>query len=277
MFARLGSGIFRMNLDGTGLRRLTSGARDIYPVWSPDGKRIAFLRASRNEWRLYVMSPTGAGQRRLPQAPPAGRPNWTANSKSILIPSAADLVRVDSQTGKIQKYYGLTLDIQTTQTATVSPDGLMVAYLGPRLSTGPEDCGEGPCPQFALYMARVPAPHRPRRIVNDTGAAGWSPDGKTLVYVHLDALTLRTVASGEDEDDRDRVAHRRRRFASRVAAALSSRPPAAGPQMILKIPFMRGLVLSAGRGEWYGIAPRKSRKRISTPCWLGLSDFLKPV
>ncbi len=122
VFARLGSGIFRMNLDGTGLRRLTSGARDIYPVWSPDGKRIAFLRPFRAEWRLYVMAPTGAGERRLPLAPPAGRPTWTANSKSILIPSAADIVRVDAQTGRIQKYYGLTLDIQTTQNATVSPD-----------------------------------------------------------------------------------------------------------------------------------------------------------
>ena len=117
--------------------------------------------------------------------PRDGRPG-RANSKSILIPSAADIVHVDSRTGRIQKYFGLTLDIQTTQTATVSPNGLMVAYLGPRLSTGPEDCGEGPCPQYALYLARVPAPHRPRRIVNDTGAAGWSPDGKTLTYVHLD-------------------------------------------------------------------------------------------
>jgi TolB protein len=196
VFARLGSGIFRANLDGTGLRRVTSGARDIYPVWSPDGKRIAFLRPFRAEWRLYVVAPSGAGLRRLPQAPPAGRPSWTANGKSIIIPSAADLVRVDSQTGGIQKYYGLTLDIQTTQTATVSPDALSVAYLGPRPSTGPEDCGEGRCPQYALYLARVPAPHRPRRLVNDTGAAGWSPDGKTLVYVHLGALTLRTVASG---------------------------------------------------------------------------------
>lgn len=195
-FARLGSGIFRMNLDGTGLRRVTSGVRDIYPVWSPDGKRIAFLRPFRAEWRLYVVSPTGAGERRLPQAPPAGRPTWTPNGKSILIPSAADLIQVDSMTGKIQKYFGLTLDIQTTQTATVSPDGRTIAYIGPRPSTGPEDCGEGRCPQYALYLARVPAPHRPRRIVNDTGAAGWSPDGKTLTFVHLKALTLRTVASG---------------------------------------------------------------------------------
>ncbi len=196
-FARLGSGIFSMNLNGTGLRRVTSGTRDIFPVWSPDGKRIAFTRPYRAEWRLYVTSPTGAGLRRLPLAPPAGRPSWTPDGKSILIPSAADIVQVDSQTGRIQKYYGLTLDIQTTQTAAVSPDGKTVVYLGPRFSTGPEDCGEGPCPQFALFIARVPAPHRPRRIVNDTGAAGWSPDGKTLAYVHLEALTLRTVATGK--------------------------------------------------------------------------------
>ena len=51
-------------------------------------------------------------------------------------------------------------------------------------------------PAAALYLARVPAPHRPRRIVNDTGAAGWSPDGKTLVFVHLDHVKLRTVSSG---------------------------------------------------------------------------------
>ena len=196
-FARLGSGIFRMNADGSGLRRLTSGARDIYPVWSRDGKKIAFLRPTRNAWRLFVMSPTGAGQRRLPQAPPAGRPSWTPNSKSILTPSAADLVQLDAQTGRIQRYFGLTMDIQTSQNATVSPNGLMTAYLGPRFSTGPEDCGEGPCPQYGLYLARVPAPHRARRIVNDTGAAGWSPDGKTLIFVHRGPLTLRNVATGK--------------------------------------------------------------------------------
>ena len=196
VFVRQGSGIFRMNLDGTGLRRLTSNVRDTYPVWSPDGKRIAFLRPYRAQWRVYVMSASGGGQHLLPQAPPAGRPSWTADNRGIFIPSGGDLVRIDSRSGKVLKYYGLTLDVVTAQTATVSPNSRRIAYVGPRISTGPEDCGEGPCPQFGLYLASVTRPHRPRRIVNDTGPAGWSPGGTTLVFVSRGALTLWAVGSG---------------------------------------------------------------------------------
>jgi Tol biopolymer transport system component len=195
VFSRLGSGIFTVKPDGTGLHRLTSGNRDSYPVWSQDGTRIAFVRPYRGEWRLYVMSASGSKLLRLPQAPPAGRPTWTADGKAILIPAAGDLVRVDSRSGKVLRYYGMSLDIQTTQSATLSPNRRKIAYVGPRISTGPNDCGEGPCPQYGLYLASVPKPHRPRRIVNDTGPAGWSPDGKSLVFVSRGALTLWDVAS----------------------------------------------------------------------------------
>ncbi len=99
-FARLGSGIFTLKIDGSGLRRLTSGKRDTYPVWSPDGKRIAFVRAHRALWRLYVMSASGTKPRLLAQAPPAGRPTWTPDGKAILIPASGDLVKVDSRIGK---------------------------------------------------------------------------------------------------------------------------------------------------------------------------------
>jgi Tol biopolymer transport system component len=197
VFVRLGSGLFSVKPDGSGLRRLTSGKRDSYPVWSRDGKRIAFVRPYRTDWRLHVMSASGAKLLRLPQAPPAGRPTWTADGKAILIPAAGDLVRVDSRSGKVLKYYGMTLDIQTAQTATLSPNHRKIAYVGPRVSTGPNDCGEGPCPQYGLYLANVAKPHRPRRIVNDTGPAGWSPDGKSLVFVARGALTLWVVASGQ--------------------------------------------------------------------------------
>jgi TolB protein len=200
VFVRLGSGIFSVKLNGSGLRRLTSGTRDSYPAWSPDGKRIAFVRPYRAQWRLYVMSASGGNVLRLRQAPPAGRPTWAADGKAILIPAAGDLVRVDVRSGNVLKYYGLTLDIQTAQTATLSPNHRMIAYVGPRVSTGPDDCGEGPCPQYGLYLANVPKPHRPRRIVNDTGPADWSPDGKTLAFVSRGVLTLWLVATKQRTD-----------------------------------------------------------------------------
>jgi Tol biopolymer transport system component len=195
VFARLGSGIFRVSLDGTGLRRLTSGIRDAFPTWSPDGKRIAFLRPFRKQWRLYVVPAAGGKARRLGPTPPAGRPTWSANGKSIFIPASGTVARIDSRTGQVQKYYRVTVDPVTGQSATVSPDARWVAYVGSRKPTGPEDCGESQCPQFALYLGGLSTGSR-RRIADDTGPAGWSPDSKTLVFVFRGALTLSVVASG---------------------------------------------------------------------------------
>ena len=196
VFTRLGSGIFRANLDGTGLQRLTSGVRDTYPVWSPDGKRIAFVRPYRTQWRLHVMSSSGAGQRRLPQAPPTGRPTWTPNSKSIFIPTAASIAKIDARTGRVQKRYAVSLDPAISQGATVSPDGRTFAFVARRPPTGPPDCGESNCPAYALYVSAAATPGRRRRLANDTGPAGWSPDSKSVVFVVRGALTLEVVSSG---------------------------------------------------------------------------------
>ena len=142
------------------------------------------------------MSPSGTKLHRLPQAPPAGRPTWTPDGKAILTAASGDLIKVDSRTGKVLTYYGMSLDLQTAQSATLSPNRKQVAWVGPRVSTGPDDCGEGPCPQFGLYLANVPKPHKARRIVKDTGPAGWAPDGKRIVFVYQGALTIYTIAGG---------------------------------------------------------------------------------
>lgn len=195
VFTRLGSGIFRVSVDGTGLRRLSSGPRDSYPVWSPDGKTIAFLRPYQALWRVYVMSASGAGKQRLGFPSPAGRPSWSANSKTVLVPAAGSLASIDAKTGKVKNIFGALLNPETAQSVTVSPNGRTVTWVDARTSTGPPDCGEGRCPQFALYRSDVSGKNR-RRIANDTGPAGWSPDGRRLVFLLQGSLTVFDVASG---------------------------------------------------------------------------------
>ena len=82
------SDIAVINADGTGLRRLTrTPAHETHPVWSPDGRRIAFTsdrHARRGEleplgpaFELYTMRADGHGVRRITRnRVPDLHPNW---------------------------------------------------------------------------------------------------------------------------------------------------------------------------------------------------------
>ncbi|HEX4932732.1 MAG TPA: hypothetical protein VFV33_06090, partial [Gemmatimonadaceae bacterium] len=59
-----------INADGTGLRRLTTDpANDRYPVWSPQGDRLAFASDRDGNDEIYVMNLDGTGLRRLTTSP----------------------------------------------------------------------------------------------------------------------------------------------------------------------------------------------------------------
>jgi hypothetical protein len=58
--------IYAVNVDGTGLRRLTQDrANDGLPTWSPDGRYIAFVSDRDGPWAIWIMRPDGADPRRL--------------------------------------------------------------------------------------------------------------------------------------------------------------------------------------------------------------------
>jgi tetratricopeptide (TPR) repeat protein len=58
--------VYVINLDGTGLRRLTrSPGNDGLPAWSPDGRYIAFVSDRDGVWAVWVMRPDGGDLRRL--------------------------------------------------------------------------------------------------------------------------------------------------------------------------------------------------------------------
>ncbi|MBN1994233.1 MAG: PD40 domain-containing protein [Anaerolineae bacterium] len=58
--------IYRINADGSNLRRLTTdSAQDGLPTWSPNGRAIAFVSNRNGEWAILVMSADGGNLQKL--------------------------------------------------------------------------------------------------------------------------------------------------------------------------------------------------------------------
>lgn len=196
-YVRFGYGIYTIDRDGSQLKRLTTNGRDSYPSWSPDGKWLAFVRPFKTRWRVWIVPSSGGRQHVLAQAPPAGRPSWT--SKGLLIPTGGDLLRIDTKTGRVLKYYGANIDaIWGLNSVTVAPALSVLTYVGAREPVpGDMECGDGPCQRFGLYLESLTAKRKiPKLIVKDTGAAGFSPDGRQLVFSAGGGLVIRSLASG---------------------------------------------------------------------------------
>src|SRR5436189_209545 len=113
------------------------------------------------------------------------------SSSAFRCPAQGSLTKVDARTGRLQKYTQPKIDVPST--ATVSPNSRQVAFVGPRPSI--PGCGDVSCLVFALYLADVPK-GRVHRFVNDAGPAGWSSDGKTLVFVYRRGIILWPLAGG---------------------------------------------------------------------------------
>ena len=143
------------------------------------------------------MSASGANERRLPQAPRAGRPTWT--KLGLVIPTDGELAKINALTGQVQKRFDAFIDVFAgTMSTAIAPDLSGVAFVGARTSdAGDKDCGEGyACPRYGLYYQSFRTLKEPTLLVRDTGPAGFSPNGKTLAYVVQAHIALRDVATG---------------------------------------------------------------------------------
>ena len=165
------------------LVRLTNNsAIDSRPVWSPDGRSIAFSSNRDGKNEIYVMDADGSNVKRLTNnMADDGNPGWSPDGRRILFDTERDGNRevylMDADGGNQIR---LTRNNATDLTATWSPDGNLIAFASNR-DTGP------PYNPYNLDIYVMNADgSNVRRIVDDLEydvGPQWSPDGRKILFV----------------------------------------------------------------------------------------------
>jgi Tol biopolymer transport system component len=200
--------IFVIGADGRGLRNLTAAGckgacmANEEPAWSPDGKRIAFVRtlgapppAKPRAVGVFVMNADGTHVRQLTQRKGTFHtedraPSWSPDGKRIAFMSANTTFRPPGAS----TIYVINADGTHPRTVRAlphawpgggapswSPDGKRLLY-----STY---CWFGNCGQPAvgaqLYTVGVDgkSPRQLTRLAGNALDPRWSPDGKKIVFV----------------------------------------------------------------------------------------------
>jgi hypothetical protein len=124
--------IYIARRDGTHVRRLTSGPYAAVPTWSPDGDRIAFLRAEVDRprvWNVWIVTVRTGELRRVTTFAygQTWAASWFPDGRQIAYTHESELITRDLETGE-QRTFRSPVPRRLVRTAAVSPDGSHVMF-----------------------------------------------------------------------------------------------------------------------------------------------------
>jgi Tol biopolymer transport system component/CubicO group peptidase (beta-lactamase class C family) len=166
------SPLYVANADGTGQRWLTLNAWISGPVWSPDGRTIAFESLRDGNGEIYVVNADGRGQRRLTRNPARDfAPAWSPDGRRVAF------VR-DRGRGRTHRpeVYVMNADgsrqlrlVRRGRQPLWSPDGRRLAF------TRGQSGG-------SVYVVNVDGSEE-RNVTRGPGRDfAWSPDGRRIAF-----------------------------------------------------------------------------------------------
>jgi eukaryotic-like serine/threonine-protein kinase len=167
------------NLHGGGaVRATTATGSDLVPVWSPDGRRLAYGSGTLKERRLSIASADGTGV--LQELPCPGilcePTDWSADGRFLIVNARSigggDVWSVPLEAGGAAK--AMLSEPFPEYDARLSPDGQWLVYVS-------EETGR---PVVSVRAMSDP----PRRLVvsSDGGSQPvWRRDGREILYVDV--------------------------------------------------------------------------------------------
>ncbi|HEY3155618.1 MAG TPA: protein kinase [Candidatus Eisenbacteria bacterium] len=163
------------------------GADCYGPIWSPDGERIAYFQLSQTgEDGIYVSSVDGTSppRRIAPRPPPSAyiwTSSWSPNGSTILMTlvegtktTLCSIAAIPNE-GSLSAPSPLFHDDTNRWTATISPDGRLIAYAS-------EEMGK-PDIYVSRWDGKAPVGRSLLVSVGGGSAPRWGREGKQVYYL----------------------------------------------------------------------------------------------
>lgn len=152
-------------------------ARGTQPAWSPDGRRIAFVR----DGEVHVAAADGSGDRRLtPGSLLASAPAWSPDGTRIAFGGVRDIFTVRLVDRKVTNLTHSPKPWLGNFTPAYSPDGRRIAF---SRSTDAFNTDIFLMSANGTSLKRLTRSRGTDTHLAEEHGPAWSPDGKTLVYV----------------------------------------------------------------------------------------------
>jgi Tol biopolymer transport system component len=165
-------GVYVANADGTNAHRISGNGYGAVPSWSPDGERVAFVKAEPRRpqiWNIWIVDLRSGHLQRV-TSHEVGQPlgaSWFPDGQRLAYSVEDRLMVADLRSGLARGYRSPRAG-SLVRTPAVSPDGRRIVF---------QVQSDG---VWLLDVDRA----RMRRILEDATAEEfvWSPDGDAIAY-----------------------------------------------------------------------------------------------